>query len=656
MTLAVEHGLAAAVVMKYLAYCCSSKRAKEHDGRRWFRVNLDHLAEQLPYLSRSCLADTLQRLSTGDQPPLQIHQENRRGYDRTNNYAFTDPQLMAQTRTQLRYFDPQEAGDYGLPAALILHNLRHWEGERKAEEVRWRTIQPGDLSKHLPLSSGQVRDALKRLVADGVLEPRLEPGCSSRKQYRLAAANNSPATPAQSTNAAGMTFPDEAVRNLDGSVTNLDMGLPNPDMDVTKPDGTVRNLDETLRNLDNDNSYQLSLAASLAASPQQPKNYPMRSAEPRAVGVSLTLSSGEAVNVSLNSQQVTEDGACRRDAPAPQQPASPECDQPSTTGQAVSPPPCRVPVEPVSPPPILVPSGWPAEFATLWQEVREEVVDKLGLEPSRTFDEQVCWRAIRPLLEQQSVEQLERWYQRASWQANYPEMIKLVEAFPLPSLPTLPMGWDDNFLRRVMVAYLTSCIYDRSDYWRATCQAVYRMKVDHLLPRLTILWKEREAANEQARIVQTEEKYRALQRQHRSKDADNEDDANRSAAEKVKILRNGIIARNRIGWLTNQTQHVTNLLRHTEGSFHLARKFFDLNPELTPGHLLKVMDAAAQHIAEHPLEDGEYDPHYNIRKGAHLTSLLKTLNTVLTSLEMANNFPAFNELPAEDAAKDAVDS
>ena len=211
-------------------------------------------------------------------------------------------------------------------------------------------------------------------------------------------------------------------------------------------------------------------------------------------------------------------------------------------------------------------------------------------------------------------------------------------------------------MRRVMVAYLTSCLYDRSDYWRATCESVYHLKVDVVLKRLGELWKEREAANERVRRQQVEEKYGELEQQHRSKDADNEDDANRSAAEKVKILQNGIVARNRIGWLTNQTQHVTNLLRRTETSLHLARQFFNLNPELTPGHLLAVMDAAARYVAENTLVEKEYDPHYNIRKGAHLTALLKELNTVLTSLEMANNFPAFNELPAEDSAKGAADS
>ncbi|NBV23720.1 MAG: hypothetical protein EBS05_17590 [Proteobacteria bacterium] len=73
----------------------------------------------------------MQLLSTGETAPLRIHQANRRGYDHTNNYAFNNPQLAAQNRSNLRYFDPEEAANYGLPAALILHNLRHWEEERR---------------------------------------------------------------------------------------------------------------------------------------------------------------------------------------------------------------------------------------------------------------------------------------------------------------------------------------------------------------------------------------------------------------------------------------------------------------------------------------------------------------------------------------------
>jgi hypothetical protein len=636
------HGLAAAVVMKYLAHCIRSSGV-EHNGRQWVRVNLGHLAEKISYLSRSCLSETLKKLSTGEDAPLLIHQENRRSYDRTNNYAFTNPQLMAQVRTQLRYFDPEDAVKYGLPAALILHNLRYWQSG-KPDAESWRTVQPGNLVKHLPLSSKQVRDALKKLVTAGVIESRPDPKNGSWTQYRVKTGHPvNPTTPEPTSN-MGVTIPDEPVTYLDGPMTNPDMGLPNPDMGVTKPDDTVTNLDETLTNPDNNNSYQLSLAASSTAFPQQPKNYPMRSAEPRAVGVSLNLSPDEEADGSCNGSQPLEGGACRRDAQAAGSPASSECGQSSASGQTVSTQPCRVAVESVCPPPNGVPSGWPADFSTLWHEVHKEVVGKLGLELSRDFDQQVCFRVIEPLLAQQPVEQLERWYTCDSWQTNYPEMIRLVEGFQLPSLPPLPMGWDDNFLRRVMVAYLTSSLYSRHDYWRFTCRGAYCMTINNVLPRLTKLWKQREKALEQARVLQMEEKYQQLQQQHRSKDADNEHDENRSAAEKVKILQNGVVARNRIGWLTNQTQHVDNLLRTNHNSLKLARQFFDSNPEWTPGHLLDVMDASACYIAENPLEEGEFDSNYDLRKGANLTSLLKELNAVLTAAEMFSRFPAFTEL------------
>lgn len=629
--------------MKYLAYCISESGV-ERDGHLWIRVNLDHMAEKIPCLSRSCLADTLKKLSTGATAPLLIHQENQRGYDRTNNYAFTDSQLAAQTRTHLRYFDPQEAVTYGLPAALILHNLRHWEGKRKTTESLWRTVQPGDLAKHLPLSSKQVRDALKKLVTAEVIESRTDPRNASWKQYRVKTGHPTDPNAPQPANESEVTFPDAAVTNLDGPMTIPDMGLPDPDMGVTKPNDPVTNLDATLTNPDNDNSYQPSLAAPLAAFPQQPKNYPMRSAEPRAVGVSLNLSSDVAADLSFDGSQQLEDGACRRDAHADVQPVSVKCDPLSASGQAVATSPCRVAVESACPPPNGVPSGWPASFQQLWDEVRKEVVEKLGLEPSREFDAQVCFRAIEPLLARQPDEQVERWYSCDSWQTNYPEMIKLVEGFQLPSLPPLPMGWDDNFLRRVMVAYLTSSLYSRHDYWRFTCPGAYCMTINSVLPRLTKRWKERAEAIEQERRLQVEEKYRQLQQQHRSKDADNEDDANRSAAEKVKILQNGIVARNRIGWLTNQTHHFDNLLGSNHNSLKLARQFFDSNPEWTPGHLLQVMDASACYIAEHPLEEGKFDSNYNLRKGANLTSLLKELNAVLTAAEMFSRFPAFTEL------------
>ena len=59
--LASRLGFPSALLLKYLAHRIA-KSGKTHEGRRFIRVNLDHLTEVFPYLSRSCLADAVKTL------------------------------------------------------------------------------------------------------------------------------------------------------------------------------------------------------------------------------------------------------------------------------------------------------------------------------------------------------------------------------------------------------------------------------------------------------------------------------------------------------------------------------------------------------------------------------------------------------------------
>ena len=107
-TIAQEHGEKAAVILQYLAHHVS-KSKHVHDGKKWFYKTLDDLAEVFPYLKRSTIHDILQKLSKANGP-LLIGDYNKKGYDRTNWFAFRDDNVRKQAQSSKPvYFQVEDA-------------------------------------------------------------------------------------------------------------------------------------------------------------------------------------------------------------------------------------------------------------------------------------------------------------------------------------------------------------------------------------------------------------------------------------------------------------------------------------------------------------------------------------------------------------------
>ena len=95
------------------------------------------------------------------------------------------------------------------------------------------------------------------------------------------------------------------------------------------------------------------------------------------------------------------------------------------------------------------------------------------------------------------------------------------------------------------------------------------------------------------------------------------------------------------------TFHITSLAYPDAPTYtekRAAKEFFNANPEVTPAHLLEVMNFCAAYVANNPLEDGEYDENYDLRKGTQLTSLLKSLPAVVAAAGLGQSMPAFTGL------------
>ncbi|GEM_PF-2141448 len=644
-TVADRLGCPAALLLRYLDYVIARK-GKEKDGRRWYRVNLDHLAERLPYLSRSGIDKALKTLTTGENAPLMVHHENSHGYDRTGNYAFREAQIGAESRAKLRYFRPKDAVELGIPAALLLHNLRHWAGRKNAPKDGWLTVKVKELAKLLPLTAKQIRDALKTLVEAKKIEP--DPPAGKHRFWRYRLMEPKPET---------VTKVDMGVTKVEMAVTNVEMGVTKVDMRVTK--------------VDNYNSYQSSLSASLPASLEQKTNYSVRPASPTAVSgcISLSKEHDTSSNIAgmkdeplhaLSPQDEALQNSSSGDDLSPDRPSEALKDNnsiPVPTNNSVRQEGSGVPpnLQPsqvadlasqgssVSPSPGA--SLWPAFFEALLLQSSTEW-SQLETQQKRQLED-VCRAELTTFLGKQTDEVLFRWSEIRDREALYMEFQPWVDRFEFAGLKNrnataLTLLHNAAMVRLVEVfirfrevgTYLSG---ERYPYLFTV--AIGR----HIAPYRKAL----EDAHRSKFVAARQAEWDAGRNKHRSADEHLENDPIQSAAVKSKVVENAIHSRNLTGVLNAKHEIKKNLLVYNAGSLVMAKHFFNANPTATPAHLLAVMDRCAAYVADNPLE-GQFDARFNIRKGTHLTSLLKELPSIVAAAELGDSVPAFQAVRADE--------
>ncbi len=171
--LAKEHGPQAAILLKYIAYR-SRNSTNIREDRQWHYESIDDLAERYPYLSASAIHQTLRRLV----PSVLIRSNfNKRRADKTCWYAFVSMEVAASAERNLLYFDPGHAKAYGIPEALVLHNIRYWlrKHAEKDPKCNLHRTSPTELAKVLPLSRATIARALTNLVDAGAIAKNSSP-------------------------------------------------------------------------------------------------------------------------------------------------------------------------------------------------------------------------------------------------------------------------------------------------------------------------------------------------------------------------------------------------------------------------------------------------------------------------------------------------
>jgi hypothetical protein len=246
-TIAKEHGEKAAVLLQYLAHHVS-KSKHLHGGKKWFYKTLDDLAVVFPYIKRSTIHAILQKLSK-ENGPLVIGDYNKKGYDRTNWFAFRDDNFRKQAQSSKPvYFQVEDAVEHGIVAAVLLGNLEHWVRENRKTDpaYTWHAMSPRELAKHLPFPKTTLQTALANLVEANVIKTKAPEVKGSAIEYALVDE-----TRLDNREVGGPKLDMGGGSNLDEGGPVLDMGDPKSDMPGPNPDMGGPNLDNDTTLIEN---------------------------------------------------------------------------------------------------------------------------------------------------------------------------------------------------------------------------------------------------------------------------------------------------------------------------------------------------------------------------------------------------------------------
>lgn len=606
-TLAKKHGWKAAVILQFLA--AKIARSKHFiDGKRWYYDTVESLAERFPYIGKTTINDILTKLTKPGGPLLKGNYNKRSG-DRTGWYAFADDFVRRSVSTKPVYFSVKDAVEFGVVEAVLLMNIAHWIKKNRKEnpDYTWHRMSGNGMTKHLSFSKWVINRALEHLCKEGELEKRPVGGRCKEQEYRI----------------VDETRLDGANPNIGGADPNL--GGAKPEMAGANP-GNYTYLEDPL-----------------SRHHVKRHSYLERPASPTAEGGSVFSNFPE-----LNSSKAPAPSSADRPIPV-QCPAAPATGKGSTDSLAS---------HPASSTEVSTP---PSAFQQLCDrnKSRSDEITPANLLVNLRGS---AFRIVEDVINPTDNEIL--------WQliqiSDKDELLKAVstlldnrqgERWPI-SEGEVYRGFVENLAREFFVV---ACVECRN---RTNNLPIPSFELVRTLNRKLESHIHAEDV-EQCQRVQNEvwSRQQERARKHLSPDKVKEGDATISAAEKVKVLKNSLIAKNRAGWGSDEGKLVSQVVEYTDRSLKAAHKFFQANPDVSVEHLSMILDDCAQIKFYHPITEGERDPLFWARRGTHLSFLLGHLDKIITQLDRGDQLPPITYLtkeelglskPDEQEAKDGI--
>jgi hypothetical protein len=122
-----------------------------------------------------------------------------------------------------------------------------------------------------------------------------------------------------------------------------------------------------------------------------------------------------------------------------------------------------------------------------------------------------------------------------------------------------------------------------------------------------------------------QERYEENKKQHASVDQDKEPDPDLAPAEKARVLRNALQARNAWGYIDHTGEFVDKgVVVYCPADLEMAEKLFELNRGFCVGQLLEVIDKCVEtHIYAVAPGKSVWDEKFHARQGYMLSFFLK---------------------------------
>jgi hypothetical protein len=644
-TIAQEHGEKAAVLLQYLAHHVS-KSKHLHDGRKWFYKTLDDLAAVFPYLKRSTIHDTLQKLGKANGP-LLIGAYNKKGYDRTCWYAFRDDNLRkAAQSSKPVYFRVEDAVKHGIVAAVLLGNLEHWikENRKQDPQYTWHQILPGELVEHLPFSKSTMQRALRTLVTEKVLKIKATPEKGETAEYALVDESRLKDSEEGGPNPdmRSGSISDEGGSKSDMPGSKPDMGGSFSDMGGSNPDNNTILIDPHLEEpcLKEPGYVEPGLPNPVTTTPKTDKLKAVKDVHPFA---GIVRSAPDTPKSMTRKSQKSRKSAT------------------SSGSDAVSSAEATVPASPASPPTSEPASAAPAPGKTTRVKLSKVLEDRfykntraLDKMPSVTAESAVtlAFDWITRFFHDTKAEELAEFFRIGDQETLYdkladffaPHLVKHLERFTnTPERKLLA-----HFTSQLVMQFLTQAFCGYQDYRYEFTNARHSKKVCVMLgQKLNPFWDELEKKQGAQLKAQQNAILKVRAEKYASPDRAKETRADLSAAEKVQVLRNSLAARNNVGAFDEQGQLQHQVLEYNNRTFDAAYEFFQANPDFTVANLNTVLEKCLALPKEPPHTQEGNDPLWHARKGKDVSFLLQHLDIIVKSLNCVDEVAPFRPVPAD---------
>jgi hypothetical protein len=608
------HGAHESLVVKYLAYRVRTSK-KVIDGKRRFYITIRDLHERFPYFGATTIYEIVLRLQTLGY--IEIGEFNDHDYDRTFWYHVSE-KVCDAAEDDLIYFDAAVADATNVPAAVIFDNVTYRIGKYEKQGRKKQVyVSPAFLTENLPFSESTIKRGLCLLAEKNFTEKLLE----NEPLYGLAEKNkgSNPNDEGSYPNNRG-SYPNRKGSNPNNDTILENVSNPLESLSKEQKPAAFESLNSScVENKTNGDAHGLS--ASMSSNPDGQRSEDIKAIptiSPFSQPLAFGSDDGHFADASFVPSTFDISGAAE-----------------NVKGQ------------------------WP-EVASLedlhfLNRLIAHDVENLCSEPkskSRFKDTvfSICSEAISSFTD----DELDDLYYSPDGDEIVEAVLPHVQGViaKMPSLNPSTALFDFIYfgaLEAVVGAFM----------WPQKCSDSYSHP---LLPLISVthdlhlpLWKRAE----DRRQKEVEEAFAQMRKDCASPDAHKEHAADLAPAEKMRVFRNALFSKNRVGWNFYDGSYRINQIVVSKRGLKRIQKLFELNDHLTPADLLQIIDRCMKAYSNQPaVRLFKRGVRWHARNGHKLETFASYLKTIENQLGIRSGVEVYlgneDEEPADEDICEAV--